>query len=177
VVDVIEKSNKFKILFLVDNFNGFIDTYKVYKERKNLDYYKKYTKNVFISIGYIKDPSPRINLFKELRKKNFLFPTIISPNAYVSKSAEIGDGTIVMHHALVNSNVKIGSNCIINSKALIEHGTQIESNCHISTGSIVNGDCEIKKNSFIGSNSVLIQKTKIKQNSIIGAGKTIKYKN
>jgi sugar O-acyltransferase (sialic acid O-acetyltransferase NeuD family) len=175
VIDVIETTKKFKILFLIDNFDGFVENYQVYKEKKNLEYYKKYTKNVFISIGHIKNPAPRIKLFKELKEKKFIFPKIISPNAYVSRRTEIGDGTIIMHHALVNSNVKIGSNCIINSKALIEHGTEIESNCHVSTASIINGDCKIKKNSFIGSNSVVIQKTKIKQNSIIGAGKIIKY--
>ena len=41
-------------------------------------------------------------------KNNFNFPVIISPKAYVSKEAKIGEGTIIMHGAIVNKNSKIG---------------------------------------------------------------------
>ena len=34
VIDVIEKTKKFKILFLLDKFDGEIGKYKIYKEKK-----------------------------------------------------------------------------------------------------------------------------------------------
>ena len=45
-----------------------------------------------------------------------ILPVIVSPNAYVSKRAQIGNGTIIYHDAIVNTNAKIGKNCIINKK-------------------------------------------------------------
>jgi len=173
-IDVIEKTKKFKILFIVDKFEGLLGKYKVYKENKNIDHYKKYTNKVFISIGQIKDSNPRKILYERLIKKKYILPKIISPFSYVSNTAKIGNGTIVMHHALINSSAQIGENCIINSKTLVEHGVKVEDNCHLSTGSIINGDCYIKKNSFVGSNSTIIQGVTIGEKSIIGAGKIVK---
>ena len=37
VIDVIESTNKFKILFCLDNYEGTIGKYKVYKQRKNFN--------------------------------------------------------------------------------------------------------------------------------------------
>ena len=174
VIDVIEKTKKFKILFLLDKFDGEIGKYKIYKEKKNIEYYKKYTNKAFVSIGQIKNSKPRSILYNKLLEKGFIIPKIISPFALVSDTAKIDDGTIVMHHALVNSFSQIGKNCIINSKALVEHGVKIENNCHLSTGSIANGDCLIKTGSFIGSNATIIQKITIGSNSVVGAGKIVK---
>ena len=57
---------KFKILFLLDNYNGYINGYKVVKSNKNILYYRKYTKNIVIGIGQIKEYKQRIeNLFKK----------------------------------------------------------------------------------------------------------------
>ena len=51
----------------------FVENYQVYKEKK-FRVLQKYTKkNVFISIGHIKNPAPRIKAFKELKKKNLYF--------------------------------------------------------------------------------------------------------
>lgn len=174
VIDVIENTKKFKILFLVDTFNGQLGKYKVLKENKNLNYYKKFSKNVIVTIGQIKSSLIREKLYKKLKNHNFNFPIIISPKAHVSKSSKISEGTIVMHHALLNSNCKIKENCIINTKALIEHDVTINKNTHISTGAIINGGCTINKNCFIGSNATLIQNITIKAFSVIGAGKIIK---
>lgn len=174
VIEVIESTKKYRILFLVDNYEGFLGRYKVVREKKDINYYKKFTNKAHISIGHIKKTNPRIKIYKKLKENNFILPKIISSSAHVSKNSTIGEGSIIMNHALVNSGAKIGNNCIINSKSLVEHDSVIGDNCHLSTGSIINGNCKIDVNSFIGSNTVLIQNIKIKKNSFIGAGKTIK---
>ena len=174
VIDVIEKNKKYKILFILDNFSGSVGKYKVYKQNKDLNYYKKYSKNVCIAFGQIKNSTKRSKLYKELIDNKFLLPKIISPHAIVSDTAVVGNGSIIMHQALINSFSKIGENCIINSKALVEHGVKVENNCHLATGAVVNGDSIIKKGSFIGSNSTIIQGITIGDNSIIGAGRVVK---
>ena len=104
---------------------------------------------------------------------NFFFPVVVSPLAYLSKSAIVGDGTIIMHKAIVNAKAKIGKNCIINTGAIIEHDVVIGDNCHISTGSIVNGGAQIGNNTFIGSGSVIKQNIKLGSGSLINAKKFI----
>jgi len=173
IIDVIESTKRYKIMFLVDKFNGRLRNYRIYKENNDLSYYKKFTNNFAIGIGQIKDYKKREKIYKKIKLNKIKLPSIISPFAYVSKSVKFGEGTIVMHHAIVNANTIIRENCIINTKALIEHDNIINKNSHVSTAAVINGGCEIGENSFIGSNSTIIQGIKIGANSIIGAGKTI----
>ena len=121
-----------------------------------------------ITIGQIKTATKRAMMYQKVKKLGGSFPVIISPLAYVSKHARIGEGTIVMHHATVNAGAKVGKNCIINTKALIEHDAVINDHCHISTGAIVNGGVSVGERTFLGSNSTTREYIKIGKESVIG---------
>lgn len=127
-----------------------------------------------VTTGQIKSPDLRIKLFSHLHAIGFITPSIISPRAYVSKHATIGEGTIVMHDALINAKAIVGKNCIINTKALIEHDTTIGDHCHISTGAILNGGTIVADETFIGSNAVSKEYTNIEKRSFIKAGSIFK---
>ena len=49
-----------------------------------------------ITIGQIKDAQRRLSLYKLLVSLGYTLPNIISPFAYVSRHAQIGNGTIIM---------------------------------------------------------------------------------
>lgn len=171
-IDVIEQEGKFDIAGIVDKnaAGGGLLGYpilggddKLQKLRGSYDY-------AFITIGQIKSPSTRIQLFEYIKSLGFTLPTIISPRAYVSRHALIGEGTIIMHDALINSRSMVGRNCIINTKALLEHDAVVEDNCHISTGAIVNGCAMVRQGSFVGSNAVTKEAVKTKEQDFIKAG-------
>jgi sugar O-acyltransferase (sialic acid O-acetyltransferase NeuD family) len=130
-----------------------------------------------IVIGQIGRSILREKIHNNLKDKEARLATVISPNAYVSKSAIIGEGTIVMHGAIINSHVVIGDDCTINSKALIEHDSEIADHCHISTGALINGEVFVDKGSFCGSGSIVIQGSLLPQNSFIKAGTRFNKKN
>ena len=156
VIDVIEQEGKFKIVGIVDKpelLGCKVLGYSVIGNDDDLSGLAKKYQYALITVGQIKSPDLRIELFSLASKSGFLLPSIISPRAYVSKHAVVGKGTIVMHDELINVNAKIGENCIINSKALIEHDAVIENHCHISTGSIINGGAIVKCHTFFGSNA------------------------
>jgi len=127
-----------------------------------------------ITAGDIGSPAKRIKLFNMIQIQGGIFATIISPTAYVSRHAKIGEGTIVMHHAMVNASSTIGRNCIINTKALIEHDAVVGEHCHISTGSIINGGTVIGPCSFFGSGAVSKQYITIPGNTFIKANSIVK---
>jgi len=177
LIDVIELENKFKIAGIIDNelpVGNKVLNYEIIGSDNDLEKLREKYEYAVIGVGQIKTPKIRMKLFETLKRLKFILPVIISPRAYVSKYAEIGEGTVVMHDALVNSNVKIGKNCIINTKALIEHDCIIEDNCHISTGAIVNGGVVVGEGSFIGSNAVTKEIIKIPEKSFIKAGSVVK---
>ena len=177
VIDVIEQEKKFKIAGIVDKSNllgSKILGYRVIGKDYDLKSLSKKYKYALITIGHIKSPISRIRLFNLAVKTGFKFPSIISPNAYVSKHTKIGNGTVVMHHAIINANTYIGDNCIINSKALIEHDCSILNHCHVSTNATINGGVKIGTECFIGSNAITKDNIKIKEKSFIKAGTLIK---
>ena len=175
-IDVIEQEGHFAIAGIVDvpgkkqhNVLG----YPVIGADADLAELIKSFPNVLITLGHIKSPTRRIELFSDLMQMGARFPVIQSPLAYVSPHAHIAEGTIVMHHALVNAGARVGRNCIINTKALVEHDAVIEDHCHISTGAIVNGGVKIGSGSFFGSNAVCKEYIEIEKNAVIGCGAII----
>ena len=127
-----------------------------------------------ITVGFIKNPATRIKLYNRIKEAGGKLATIVASTAYVSKYAEIGEGTVVMHHAFVNAGAKVGKNVILNTFTNIEHDAEIGDQCHISTGTMVNGECKVGKNSFIGSQSVLANCITIGDDIIVGAGSLVR---
>jgi sugar O-acyltransferase (sialic acid O-acetyltransferase NeuD family) len=176
LIDIIENGNEFNILGVLDpnTSKKNILGYKILGDDSLIP--ELVGENIYflITVGQIKSYSIRKNIAKILLKNNAKLATIISPTAYVSKHAHIGEGSVVMNHAVVNAKSKIGNNCIINTMANIDHGVLIQDFCHISTCAVINGDSVIENGTFIGSNATISNNIIIKENSIIGAGKFIK---
>ena len=172
-IDVIENENKYKIIGIIDKKKNFLLNYKVYPEshiNKNL------IKNnfAFVAVGHIKNYKVRVKLFNKYKDLGFKMPTIISPSAYISKHAVIGQGTIVMHGAIVNAGAVIGNNCIINTNSLIEHDVVIGDHTHISTEATINGGVIIGDKVFIGSRSIIRDNISVGEGSIVGANSYVK---
>ena len=176
VIDIIENGNEFNILGILDSNskeNNLLG-YKILGGDNLIPELVNENTYFLITVGQIKSFSIRKNIAKNLTENNAKLATVISCLAYVSKHAQIEEGTIIMNHAVVNAKSKIGKNCIINTKANIEHGVSIGEFCHISTCAVVNGDSVIGSGTFIGSNATISNEISIKENSIISAGKFIK---
>ena len=160
VIDVIEQEGKYCIAGIIDKrelLGKKVLGYEVIGCDDDLEKLRRNISFAIITIGHVKSNTSRIKLYEHLKSLDFELPTIISPLAYVSKHASVGEGSIVMHHALINADSKVGTNCIINSKALCEHDSIVQDNCHISTGAILNGGATVKENSFVGSLATVVQ--------------------
>jgi len=177
VIDVIEQEGKFQIIGIVDKpelLGVKVLGYPVIGNDSDLVDLSKKCRYALVTVGQIKSSSFRERLFKLAVKVGLTMPNVISPRAYVSKHAMIGQGTVIMHDALVNANAKIGENCIINSKALIEHDAIIEDFCHIATNAVINGTAIVRQGSFLGSGVITKQGVKVEKNSFIKAGSLVK---
>ena len=127
-----------------------------------------------ITVGFIKNPSTRIRIFNKVKELGGKFATIIASTAYVSKYAEIGEGTVVLHQAFVNAGAKVGNNVILNTATNIEHDAVIGDHSHISTGTMINGECKVGERCFIGSQSVLANCVSVGDDIIVGAGSLVR---
>ncbi|MBA4369359.1 MAG: acetyltransferase [Desulfobacterium sp.] len=175
-IDVIEEEGTYQIVGIVDlpaKLNQDVLGYAVIGSDADLPELVDSYQHVLITLGQVKSPVRRIQLFEYLKSIGAVFPVIQSPKAYVSRHALVSEGTIVMHHSLINAGAKVGRNCIINTKALVEHDAVIEDHCHIATGAIINGGVKVGAGTFLGSNSVTKECIEIREETVIGCGKKI----
>lgn len=126
-----------------------------------------------VTLGFIKNPEPRINLHLLLEKLGGKLATIIAPTAHVSKHAIVKEGSVILNNATVNAGAYIGKGCIINTGANIEHDVYVGEYSHISTGTMINGNCIIGDRTLIGSGSVVSNGINIAAGSLIGAGSSV----
>jgi sugar O-acyltransferase (sialic acid O-acetyltransferase NeuD family) len=176
-IDVLEEENQFEIAGLIEKGESISNEslgYPVIGTDDDLKVLRQQYKNALITVGQIKIPKIRIKLYQLLKELDFTLPVIVSSQAYVSKHAQIGEGSIIMHGVIINANAKIGNNCIINNRALIEHDAIIGNHSHIATGAIVNGGVSVGSESFIGSGVVTKQYISIGNDCSVGAGVTLK---
>jgi len=176
-IDVIEQQGTYEIAGIIDNPSEVgqkVLDYTVIGTDKDLQSLREEFDYAFVTIGQLRAADLKIKLYNILIELDFNIPFIVSPLAYVSKYAQISQGTIVMHNAIVNAGASVGENCTINTNALIEHDVIIGDHCHISTGATINGGVVVSNECFIGSLATTKQYIKIPKKSFIKAGSIVK---
>ena len=93
--------------------------------------------------------------------------TIVHPAAWVSPSAELGDGTVVLAGAVVNTGASIGTHAIVNSGAIVEHDVHLGSHVHVTPGAVVGGGAVIGDDTFIGLHA------SVRDHVTVGMGVTV----
>lgn len=172
-IDVIESSGQYDICGIFDfkdKIGQKVLGYPIIGSDLDINKYVSSESYFLICVGQIKSPDSRVNIFQNIQSLGGRLATVISPRAYVSRHAQIGEGSIVMHDALVNANAVVGKNCIINTKALLEHDVAVHNHCHVSTAAVLNGNVVVNERTFIGSNAVVRESISIPPGSIISAG-------
>lgn len=64
----------------------------------------------------------------------------IGPFAYIGEGAKIGDGCQIYPHAVIGDNVKIGTKCILYPNTTIYQGCVLGNNVTIHAGSVIGSD-------------------------------------
>jgi sugar O-acyltransferase (sialic acid O-acetyltransferase NeuD family) len=173
VIDVIESGAKYRVIGVVQPLvdgPAHVLGYPVLGDDEALIALLIETPCAIVTVGQVKQAALRQRLFNKLLEMEAEIPVITSPNAYVSKHAHLGAGSVVMHGAVLNAHSVVAENCIINSMALVEHDVRIGPHCHISTGARLNGGVQIGAGCFIGSGAVIHQGVSIGEAAVIGAG-------
>lgn len=78
----------------------------------------------------------RRQLLGKLQSYGYSIPVLIHPTAYVSRSAQIGKGTVVEPKAIVNASSKVADGCIISVGAIVDHDVILEECVHVNAGAI-----------------------------------------
>lgn len=117
--------------------------------------------------------SIRTKVLQEFKLKGASFTTIIHPSALVSKSAQIGEGSIISHNVSIGPKAIIGSFNVINSRCTIGHDARVGDNNFLSPQVVLGGYAQIGNNNLLGTNSCLIPDITMGNNNKIMAGMAV----
>ena len=96
-IDVIEMEGKYRIAGIVDvqeRLHQKILGYEVIGTDRDFQRLVKNYGQFLVTVGQIKSSEKRKGLYNYLKDLKGIFPVIVSPLAYVSKHANIGEGTV-----------------------------------------------------------------------------------
>ena len=119
------------------------------------------------------DNEIRRDHFEKLREMGLEPVRAIHPQAHVSETADIGEGTVVAPGAIVTTNAEIGPNAIINTGSVVEHESEIGGHTHVAPGSTVAGRVTIGTETFVGMGTSIKEYTEIGSNVVVGAGSVV----
>jgi UDP-N-acetylbacillosamine N-acetyltransferase len=121
----------------------------------------------FVGIG---DNIQRESQFNRLNQSGISPVNIISPFAYISKSAKLGCGIFVGNHANIGPEAIIHDDSIINTHSVIEHECNIGFHVHIAIGALIAGRSKIGDFCFIGAGAIIRDGKEVTTGTVIGAG-------
>jgi sugar O-acyltransferase (sialic acid O-acetyltransferase NeuD family) len=98
------------------------------------------------------------------------FVSFIHPDAYVSPSADIGEGVIIGPYGNIGPNVRIGRFTLINSRASIGHDTVVGDYNFISPNVSLSGSTVVGDENMFGVNSATLPGIKVGSRNRIMAG-------
>ena len=110
-------------------------------------------RNAVVALG---NAELRLGYIEKLRAAGFQIPAIISPKAYVSKSAKIAAGCVVESMAVVNANAALSEGVFVCAGAIVNHNSSVGKVCTLQCGSVT------------PANSILPDKTALKYNEVYG---------
>jgi UDP-perosamine 4-acetyltransferase len=99
--------------------------------------------------------------------------TVISPNAFVDRTAYVGQGTLVAHGAYLGPQAVVGRGCVINTNAIVEHQVIVGDWCHLAPGSTLCGLVKVGNGVVVGANACILPNVEIADGVTLGAGATL----
>lgn len=153
VKEVAESTGRFEAVAFLDDNNP--EALGKFSESKR--FLAEYS-HAFVAIG---NPEVRLTLLDKIKAIGFTLATLISPRAYVSSSAEIGQACIVEPMAVVNANAKVGEGTFICAGSIVNHNA------------VVGDLCQIDCNAVIGASATVSRGRKIKGGMVVSRGDMI----
>lgn len=117
--------------------------------------------------------SLRIDMQKHLSEVGFQFPVLVHPDASVSRSVVIGEGTVICAQAAVIIDACIGRSSIVNTGASVGHDCLLGDGVHVAPGVRLAGGVSIGECCWIGIGAVVKECVSIGPGTIVGAGSTV----
>jgi len=117
----------------------------------------------------------RTTLADKIRGLGGHIPTLISPDATVSKYAHLEEGVVVPTTATIQPSVTIGRDTVVAVNAAVAHDATIETGCWIAGNGYVGAYVHMCRHAFVGVSATILPKKgrTVGENAVVGAGAVV----
>lgn len=134
-----------RIDFVDDNSPNAVGT------TEDLAHLKQQYQSAVVAIG---DYHVRKMYIEKLREFGYHIVTLIHPEAHVSKSARIGEGTVIEPKAVVHTGATVGVGCIISIGAVLDHDVTAQDYVHVNAGAVCMAGSRISEGTKIDAGQI-----------------------
>ena len=119
------------------------------------DTYSTEKHEVFAAINYQQMNRLRARLSRQAKKWGYRLASYVSPHAFISSNAQIGEHCFIFENNVIQPFSKIGNDVILWSGNHIGHHSEIDDHCFVSSHVVISGFCKIGSHCFLGVNSTI----------------------
>ncbi|RLI44598.1 hypothetical protein DRO69_07025 [Candidatus Bathyarchaeota archaeon] len=176
VIENVHQRNEFRIVGIADietskNVGKLINGVYIICTIDDIEnYFPPDAGRIIVAYG---DNSKKREIVRHLQKLGYKFATIISPKAYISETAKIGEGVIINPMAIIMPNAYIGKHVILHSHVVVEHDCYISDYANLSPGVSLGGNVWVEEGAYLYTGSSVIPKIHIGAWAVVGAGAVV----
>jgi sugar O-acyltransferase (sialic acid O-acetyltransferase NeuD family) len=115
-------------------------------------------------------PQLRRHLAGRAQARGITFASAVSPLAYVSPTAQLGEGVMVFPHAFVSAGSSLGDHAVVNVGASVSHDARVRPFATLGPGVRVAGHAEVGEGCYLGIGSSVIDRVSIGAWATVGGG-------
>jgi sugar O-acyltransferase (sialic acid O-acetyltransferase NeuD family) len=124
--------------------------------------------SVFVAVTYGQLNRLRARLVEQVRKFGYALASYVSPHAFVSKLAKIGEHCFIFENNVIQPFTELGDNVILWSGNHIGHHSKIGAHCFISSHVVISGHVSIGQFCFLGVNATIVNNINVGDDCWIG---------
>lgn len=139
----------------------------------NWDWFNDSDRDELFVICAIGLPEVRKQLVERAIALQLRFVNAISPLAFVSPDAKLGEGVMIFPFSFISAGCVIGDHAIVNAGTTVSHQTTVGMYGTLSPGVSIAGNVAIGEGCFVGIGACVIQGLAVGRWSTIGAGASV----
>lgn len=121
----------------------------------------------------IGSPQLRQQLAQRAISKELRFTNAVSPLAYISPDAKIGEGVMIFPHVFVSVDSLIADHAVLNAGATVSHDSQVGRYGTLAPGVHLAGNVSVGEGCNLGIGSSVMNGVSIGEWSVVGAGAVV----
>ncbi|MFE2062561.1 acetyltransferase [Streptomyces sp. NPDC059467] len=126
-----------------------------------------------ICVGNPRDYAARARLVYRFGLPAERYATVIHPTASVSRTSEVGPGSVLLAHCVLTAAVRVGAHVAVMPHVVLTHDDVVEDYATLASGVRLGGGARLERGAYAGSGALVREGTTVGAWSLVGMGSAV----